>query len=103
VPPKFYCLYIIYLTSTFLTLGRVVVCTTSANSNSNSNNNNNINSNNNAAAESDSENYGNHLKKMPSGSGAGANFQKRSSYAVISQAMSETLTSNEFGSKCVCL
>lgn len=80
VPQLFNCLYAIYLTSAFLTFGRVLC-----------NDNNN-------------EQYANHLKKMPiSGSGSGAmsnsNIQKRSSYAVISQAMSETIGNNEFGSE----
>lgn len=74
------CLYALYLTSAFLTICQTVLC-------------------------SDSESYANHLKKMPSsGSGHGGaasytNLQKRSSYHVISQAMSETLGDNEFGSE----
>lgn len=73
------CLYAIYFMSAFLTIGQV-------------------------RSDSNSENYANHLKKMPlTGSGHGAsissNLQKRSSYAVISQAMSETISDNEFGSE----
>lgn len=55
---------------------------------------------------SDNEAYTNHLKKIPTsgGSGSGSSMSsstlhKRSSYAVISQAMQETLGNNEFGSK----
>lgn len=50
--------------------------------------------------------YSNHMKKIPiSGSGSGGggsagNLQKRSSYAVISQAMQQTIISNnEFESE----
>jgi len=75
------CLYAIYFMSAFLTIGQV-------------------------RSDSNSENYANHLKKLPlAGSGHGAsisnnnNLQKRSSYAVISQAMSETISDNEFGSE----
>lgn len=46
-----------------------------------------------------SENYANNHRKIPSsGSGGGGTLEKRSSYAVISQAMSETIN-NEFGSE----
>jgi hypothetical protein len=56
---------------------------------------------------SDSDSYTNHLKKIPASGGSGSGLssmssstmQKRSSYAVISQAMQETLGDNEFGSK----
>lgn len=77
------CLYAVYLTYAILTMfSHKVLC-----------------------SDSNSEPY--HLnKKMPlSGSGHGAaasysgNLQKRSSYAVISQAMSETIGDNEFGSE----
>jgi hypothetical protein len=72
------CLYaILVLTSTFL-IGHAVC------SDSNSNFN--------------SEAHANNQRKLPSsGSGSGI-LEKRSSYAVISQAMSDTIN-NEFGSK----
>lgn len=64
------CLYAIYLTSVLSMMIGQVLC-------------------------SDSE----HIKKTTiSGSGSGS-LQKRSSYAVISQAMQETIRNNEFGSK----
>lgn len=72
------CLYAIYLTSVISMMIGQVLC-------------------------SDSEAINNHIKKTPiSGSGSGASsvtLQKRSSYAVISQAMQETISNNEFGSK----
>ncbi|KAG5684890.1 hypothetical protein PVAND_014100 [Polypedilum vanderplanki] len=73
------CLYAIYLTSTLLTIGEVL------------------------CIESKAESYTNHIKKVPiSGSGSGAttanSLQKRSSYQVISQTMSEAIGNNEFGS-----
>lgn len=56
-------------------------------------------------SDSDSS-YSSHMKKIPiSGSGSGGgggsagNLQKRSSYAVISQAMQQTISDNEFESK----
>lgn len=55
-------------------------------------------------SDSDSS-YSSHMKKIPiSGSGSGGggsagNLQKRSSYAVISQAMQQTISNNEFESK----
>lgn len=83
VPQIVNCLYAIYLTTAFLTISQVLC--------SESNNNN--------------EPYSNHLRNAKiHGSGSGAtsssNLQKRSSYAVISQAMSETIgMNNEFGSE----
>lgn len=76
------CLYAIYLTSVVSMMIGQVLC-------------------------SDSDT--NHIKKVPisgsgggsiqAGSGGSSNFQKRSSYAVISQAMQETISNNEFGSE----
>ena len=78
VPQWNCCLYaVMILTSTLI--GQAV-CSDSSNNNYNS------------------ENYASNQRKVaPSGSGSGT-FEKRSSYAVISQAMSDTVN-NEFGSK----
>lgn len=45
-----------------------------------------------------SENYANIQRKIPASGSGGGTYEKRSSYAVLSQAMSETIT-NEFGSE----
>lgn len=52
-----------------------------------------------SSANLNSDNYANSNRRVPtSGSGGGSPMGKRSSYAVLSQAMSETIN-NEFGSK----
>lgn len=72
--------FAIILTSTLM-IGQAVHCSDS---------NNNYNS----------DNYANIHRKIPSsGSGSGMLEKQRSSYAMLSSAMSETIN-NEFGSKC---
>ena len=87
------CLYAIYLTSAFCTIG--VLCSENVGATGGG-----------GGVGGTTDTYTNHLKKIPhSGSGAGAggtasSLQKRSSYQVISQTMSEALLgNNEFGSE----